>query len=198
MPLEVISGLRFTAVLQGLVWDLLPRFLRVENPPKPSSKIPSWNPFLPLRLGSKRPVWLSPPNQERFNLRWSYTYTVNYYPKICPDKNSEWKSRCNYTYLHFSWQNIKGYFASFNYSALFLLNCTHYYIVACNRRGYCCSLFVWNSSPTLLLVMCLQVLWLKCSIQFYCMNAQFAHRELKHWYWVGLIMKYFIRVLNPL
>ena len=63
IPLEVISGLRF--------WksDRFPRFLKVENPPNPSSKMPSWNPREPLRLGSNKPLWCSPiPNQDRFIL----------------------------------------------------------------------------------------------------------------------------------
>ena len=81
MPLEVISGLRL-ANLFFHSSDLFPRFLRVENPPNPSSKIPSWNPFLPLRLGSKRPDWLSPPNQKRRFIRdrieESYMVTENH------------------------------------------------------------------------------------------------------------------------
>ena len=83
MPLEVISGLRLCIILAFHSSDLFPRFLRVENPPNPSSKIPSWNPFLPLRLGSKSPDWLSPPNQKRFNrIEESYMVTENHQKSI--------------------------------------------------------------------------------------------------------------------
>ena len=83
MPLEVISGLRLCIILAFHSSDLFPRFLWVENPPNPSSKIPSWNPFLPLRLGSKSPDWLSPPNQKRFNrIEESYMVTKNHQKSI--------------------------------------------------------------------------------------------------------------------
>ena len=91
MPLEVISGLRL-ANLFFHSSDLFPRFLRVENPPNPSSKIPSWNPFLPLRLGSKRPDWLSPPNQKRRFIRdrieESYMVTENHQKSIILQRSS--------------------------------------------------------------------------------------------------------------
>ena len=52
IPLDVISGLRLSldAAARTASSRLPPLFLRVENPPKPWSKIPSWKPRAPLRL----------------------------------------------------------------------------------------------------------------------------------------------------
>ena len=68
IPLDVISGLRF--------WTGPALFFRVEKPPKPWSKMPSWKPRAPLRLGD--PNIATPPSESE-----SKPLNQSFHTKIC-------------------------------------------------------------------------------------------------------------------